>query len=413
MARGQPPSTLTVLTYNVYAGPPLPCSSGRADSLDGSPRLAQQAEALLALKPDIICLQEVLADGARRAYVGALGEDYDACYARDSSARRRLLQQCRLVSLAVLCLLPGYLACHSQGAAGMLVPTALAGWACRALTKTTAWGFACGDTHPAGLMILTRRSRLRQLSPPTACPFAVQQGDWMNVLRPRGVLWQQLELIEDGSTVWVGNAHADALSKEMTAGHGQLFSVVQPSSHRCAQLRELFEQGLQHQTGRAMTGGVVERLGGGGAQGPARLRVLVAGDFNTGYAGGELADHARCGFVDAWRVAHGGAGGAAAEAARGRYLSMSARCIAFKCRFRIQLTESLGALFGNGCMGVARAQLIMAIAGTLSTANATTSLGVGTGATGRAMTVTGRSRRRSIISSCTRVRQALRCMLPA
>ena len=57
------------------------------------------------------------------------------------------------------------------------------------LTTSTAWDFATGSTYPAGLLTLTRRSRLRRVGPPLACQFKDQDGDWMNALQHRGVLW--------------------------------------------------------------------------------------------------------------------------------------------------------------------------------------------------------------------------------
>ena len=119
----------------------------------------------------------------------------------------------------------------------------------------------------------------------------------MNLLRPRGVLWQLLELECDGSLLWVGNTHADALSAD--AGRANVrSSASQPSSHRCAQLKELF---------RTAESLVSERETACGRRRYERARVLVAGDLNTTRELSEVDIAADFHFEDAWVRANGDA----------------------------------------------------------------------------------------------------------
>ena len=59
---------LKVLNFNVFAGSPLPFFQNytSSESLEDSRRLHLQIEKIRALAPDIVCLQEVCADGVQR-----------------------------------------------------------------------------------------------------------------------------------------------------------------------------------------------------------------------------------------------------------------------------------------------------------------------------------------------------------
>jgi hypothetical protein len=256
---------LRVLTLNAYAGPPAPWSH-LAKPLQTGRRLRHQAAAIAALAPDIICLQEVLADSARVQYIEALQADYEPSFARDPSRPRLYLRQVALLSMYAvqlwLCWQPTW-----RIAALVLSLTLLA---CMMATITTLWAFLFGDTHPAGLLTFTKRSRLTRVGEPIASPFAEQEGDWMNVVRPRGVLWQRLECKGDRRLLVIGNTHADALSKDLPKRE-QMQSVLQPSAHRRRQLHELFSQGNTR------------------AKKDGRARVILCGDLNTGEKHGRPA----------------------------------------------------------------------------------------------------------------------------
>ena len=71
-------TSLRVMTYNVFAGPPTPTKL--AGTLDGSERLKQQVAEIRRLQPDIVCLQEVLLDGVRSFYESSLGDEYAASF---------------------------------------------------------------------------------------------------------------------------------------------------------------------------------------------------------------------------------------------------------------------------------------------------------------------------------------------
>ena len=71
-------AALSVLTFNVFAGPPTPTPF--AAQLDGSDRLRHKVAQIRALKPDIICLQEVQTDGVREYYTAKLQDTYEASF---------------------------------------------------------------------------------------------------------------------------------------------------------------------------------------------------------------------------------------------------------------------------------------------------------------------------------------------
>lgn len=78
-----PSRNISVLTFNVYAGPPLP--TRLAGTLEGSTRLQQQIEAILKLAPDIVCLQEVLADGVRAEIQKGVKRVYGCSFQQSAS----------------------------------------------------------------------------------------------------------------------------------------------------------------------------------------------------------------------------------------------------------------------------------------------------------------------------------------
>ena len=301
--------SLSLLTYNIYAGPPL--FTSQAGSLEFGTRLRRQLDDISKLSPDIVCLQEVLADAVRRRIIHRLGSEYDACYVRDSSARStglRLFVHALLVStLSAAMYAAARIAWHATADWGWATAAGVLAWlvvtpCCHATSKTILCGFISGDTYPVGLLILTKKATLRTVGSPLARPFRDQDGDWMNLVRPRGVLWQRVVMRADGGTLWIANTHADALSTDMV-GKDQAFSVLQPSTRRRRQLTELFTQGQQYaaqgrQQHDAEARSSASSAAGGGSG------VLIAGDFNTSYGDGEFSCFKEKGFVDAWRAVH-------------------------------------------------------------------------------------------------------------
>ena len=285
---------LSILTLNVYAGPPLPTML--AGSLEGSERLRLQIKEILHLKPDLVCCQEVLADGVRSTIERATADYYGCSSAAHPAFSRYALRAfgsaLLIVTYGLLLVAAAQLAAYyAEPAAfasfimafGAYVATRVVLW----IKRSTLYGFAFGDTHPAGLLLLHKRSTLRPRWEAIASQYNEQAGDLMNLVRPRGVLWQLFELNCDGaadrscslctctrashlpprllgSPLWVGNTHADALS----AGGDALSSAAQPSRHRCAQLSQLFSEGEQ----------LVECFGSCGGRTYDRARVLVAGE---------------------------------------------------------------------------------------------------------------------------------------
>lgn len=343
---------LSILTLNVYAGPPLPTML--AGSLEGSERLRLQIKEILHLKPDLVCCQEVLADGVRSTIIRATADYYGCSSATHPAFSRYAL---RAFGSALLIVMYGLLlVAAAQLAAYYIDPRALprssaepaafasfimAFGACAArvvlwVKRSTLYGFAFGETHPAGLFLLHKRSTLRPRWEAIASQYTEQAGDLMNLVRPRGVLWRLFELKCDGaadrscslctctrashlpprlsgSPLWVGNTHADALS----AGGDALSAAAQPSRHRCAQLSQLFSEGER----------LVECFASCGGRAYDRARVLVAGeralrprtpsqappthpaarpgDLNTTRELREVDVMEKHGFEDAWVLGNG------------------------------------------------------------------------------------------------------------
>lgn len=263
-----PVSTLRVLTYNVYAGPPTPTSL--ASTLDGSDRLRRQVDSIRELAPDVVCLQEIVSDGVREYYADHLADEYEASFVLTSHELR-----CKIGKIM-------------RGALDHIGP------------QTTISGFIYGSVQ-SGLMVLHRRATLERTAPPHAISFSEQAGDLLNIFRPRGALCVPLQLRADGSPVVVTNTHANAESAQLShLSHLDLPSVPEPSPYRSHQLTELFG----HASGLA-----------------AGARVVVCGDLNSAPDLGEIP-FAQHGFVDA--TAPSGSsplGGRSGGAAAGRPLS--------------------------------------------------------------------------------------------
>lgn len=202
-----------------------------AGSLDGSERLKQQVEEIAALKPDVVCLQEVLSDGVREYYEQHLSE-YRASYVLTAEEFR-----CR---------------------AGRMMRRALNFVG----PQTTISAFLLGSVQ-SGLMVLHRRDRLELDEMPYALSFTEQSGDLLNIFRPRGALCVPLRLREDGSSLVVVNTHANAESAScftdsilgLTGLHKKggndlnMPSVPLPSPHRSQQLAECFAHAEKVATG--------------------------------------------------------------------------------------------------------------------------------------------------------------------
>lgn len=283
LAASAPAPRLSVLTYNVFCGPPTP--TPLAGTLDGSARLAGQISKLRELAPDVICLQEVVSDGVRERYAHALSDMYDASFVLTADEFR-----CR---------------------AGRMMRLALD----HVGPQTTIGGFLLGSVQ-SGLMILHKRATLERDGLATAFPFEDQAGDLLNRFRPRGALAVPLRLRGDGSRLLVVNTHANAESGDqlfdlsrLLSGAG-ISSIPSTSVHCKTQLQQLFLEASR----------LAEARG---------ARALLCGDLNSSPELGEWAPLAsRFGFVDAWRPS-GGPGhswdGAraycrdAAECGRGRW----------------------------------------------------------------------------------------------
>ena len=127
--------------------------------------------------------------------------------------------------------------------------------------QTTIGGFLLGPVQ-SGLMVLHRRETLERDAQPRVFTFTDQQGDLLNLFRPRGVLCVPLRLKSDRTPLLVANTHANAESATFGAilSPHSLPSVPLNSEHRCRQLRQLF--------------GHARRLA-------SSSRVIICGDLNS------------------------------------------------------------------------------------------------------------------------------------
>ena len=272
---------LSVLTYNVFTGPPTP--TAYAGALEGSERLRLQCKRIQELAPDVVCLQEVQSDGVR-AYIEQNLPEYGATYILTDNELRESMPCLSITSCCWLdkrltvssCLSTperGILGCRIGRLMRKALDSAGAG------PQTTISGFLLGPVQ-SGLMILHRKDKLTADGRASAITFDEQGGDLLNAFRPRGALCARLRLRTDGSPVVVANTHANAESANFVGGTilgQQLPSVPLPSSPRRRQLQQLFSH--------------VSRL-------TTEARVVVCGDFNSSPDLDEIPaeDH---GFVDA------------------------------------------------------------------------------------------------------------------
>jgi endonuclease/exonuclease/phosphatase family metal-dependent hydrolase len=242
-------SSLRVLTFNAFAGPPTPTKVDRG--LEGSKRLSLQVDKIRELAPDVVCLQEVQSDGVRKHFEANMPE-YAATYVLNDELR------CRIGKLMRKAL-------DSAGAG----------------PQTTISGFLLGPVQ-AGLMILHRRDTLVADGPASAITFDDQSGDLLNAFRPRGVLCAHLRLRADNSRIVVANTHANSESASQLGGmifgaYSTLPSVPLSSTPRRNQLNQLFVH--------------ASRLS-------LHSRVVVCGDLNSAPELGEIpANEHR--FIDA------------------------------------------------------------------------------------------------------------------
>ena len=206
-------TSLRVLTFNAFAGPPTPTKVDRG--LEGSKRLSLQVDKIRELAPDVVCLQEVQSDGVRQHFETNMPE-YAATYVLNDELR------CRVGKLMRKAL-------DSAGAG----------------PQTTISGFLLGPVQ-SGLMILHRRDTLVADGPASSITFDDQSGDLLNAFRPRGVLCAHLRLRADNSRIVVANTHANSesasqLGDMIFGAYSTLPSVPLPSTPRRNQLNQLFD----------------------------------------------------------------------------------------------------------------------------------------------------------------------------
>ena len=86
---------LSILTFNVFTGSPLPWIRNGSFALYGSARLSEQLAQVAELGADIICLQELHCDGVLDAYRAAFGDTHECvCERRCPGVRARAAGAC-------------------------------------------------------------------------------------------------------------------------------------------------------------------------------------------------------------------------------------------------------------------------------------------------------------------------------
>eukprot|EP01048_Picozoa_sp_COSAG05_P016632 COSAG05_NODE_2169_length_3442_cov_5.100808_1_plen_510_part_00 len=301
---------LSIVTLNCYIGQPMPLP-WRAAPLQGSRsnpngRLNNQLRRLHDISPDVLCLQEVHTVELCKIYSRFFQDTHEAFYSTAPAGDEDHASACWILSVgvaiavlavisaigaAVLSLGCSLLGVRVAGPGYTLAAAAhIAGWF--VLLRESPWlCFLLGTTSPTQIT-LWRRDKL-QCVEARATLFSQQEGDWMNVLRPRGYLSVQLERVDNGCTFWVINAHTNAFPT-VPREAGQLCPSMMPIE---CQLREAqsLELTKHARSLRAMS----ERSG----KAIEANSVLLVGDFN---ATPELAEYKQIiasGLLDSFLLA--------------------------------------------------------------------------------------------------------------
>lgn len=242
----------SILTFNVYPGPPIPYTAP-----DLFPdRIAAQIAALRELDPDIVCLQELYCEKSFAALRSAF-PDYDV--RRDPGMQdedesgvhpRRRRRRCSLAELGLVVWVAFFVAAWSYTRRPSILPLAAAAflWAGAFMVRPRNSGLlAWMRNRGTGLGIMVRRTR--------ACviehwvePFERQEGDPLNLVAPRGFTRTMIAL---NTSCWCGPAPAFVFNTHLNA--------LGTEKQRAAQAKELARE--------------IRRVS------PA-ARLVVCGDFN-------------------------------------------------------------------------------------------------------------------------------------
>lgn len=183
-----------VLTLNLFVGAPVPGLCGTTPALLTSPRLQHQVDAIAALRPDVVCLQEAYSAALVHELQRRLGDDFRFCFHPVSLARQLVNA---FFAMLVVGAMPAVLLWAARPAApeGLLacavnpvfllleVAAILALWH---LVRHSALAAFCLGT-PVGGLAIGWRVAAGDLLVATTTPFPSQAGDVLNWLRPRGV----------------------------------------------------------------------------------------------------------------------------------------------------------------------------------------------------------------------------------
>lgn len=248
-----PMDTLSVSTWNIYLGPPLPCFCCPVRSLRRSSRLPSQLSAVEALDPDILCLQEVYHPSICEHYETHLKHTHHIAWsnAPEKAFRRNaiywlllLLLISSFTLLVGLCLDATLDLTHPLSF--LVVPLLLvtSGFVFYRLSVASVLADFLRGTVIASIAVCYRK-QLLTLVENEAFEFIEQRGDLLNCFRPRGFQRLKFESTEPrGGVIWVIHVHLNALG---------------PKSLRRAQLQDALQ--LEHMT--------------------ALDTVFLCGDFNT------------------------------------------------------------------------------------------------------------------------------------
>ena len=218
-------ATTTILTFNVFMGSPIPSCCCGTRALGGSRRQKAQIAALRALDADVMCLQEVADSSLITAYEMGLGGEYASVWsAAVPGWRARVGAEAMFLAAAatfalllyvMLAVIPG--SAHISESPGPAIATlAVYGFARRELPHTALGTFLLGDV--AGCLVTLYRVRKFSLEVFETVRLRNQEGDFMNMYRPRCVQFVALKARARDVRYVLTHVHVNALGATEARG---------------------------------------------------------------------------------------------------------------------------------------------------------------------------------------------------
>lgn len=204
---GPRPESLKVLSLNVFPGRPTPWLFDNHD-LEGSQRLDQIAQLILATEPDVVCLQEMHSYKARNCLEKAL-PGYIMYHPNRARRNYALAPYLLWAILALPCAYCGYVFLRDlasiifQGVVGSFLLV----WFVLIKSPLGAWLL----DDDMGLCTLYKEGLCAD-EEVERYPFLDEDGDWLSHFAPRG--YELLDLYYEDGVVSIANTHLNAYGKD-------------------------------------------------------------------------------------------------------------------------------------------------------------------------------------------------------